>query len=140
MRFKESDGTIHFDSLSVYLSICPSDCLLVCPSPIVCLAVCPSVYPSFCLSVSLAVRFLSAFSHWSEQHWVITGPEQEWAICPFSSWSDHQSDLRSICPTVCLPGLQRGLLLTVTGHCSSLVYITTDSVIYFLLTVILCVR
>ena len=48
------------------------------------------------------------------------------SVCPpvssFSSLSDQQSDFRSICPTVCLSGLHRSLLLTVTGDYSCLVY------------------
>ena len=112
LRVKETDGTIHLDGWSVHLSVCPSVrqsvqslsvfsrsvSRSVCPSYIQ--LVCPSVHPSVCLSVCLS----SCVS-----------------ICPLISLTDHQPDLRSICPTIGLSGLHRSQLLTVTGDCSCLV-------------------
>ena len=59
---KELDGEIHFDGLSclsIYLSICPSVCLFVCPCPLVCLAACPSGHLLVSLSVSQVVLQVS---------------------------------------------------------------------------------
>ena len=104
LRVKESDGTIHFDGMSVHLSI-----HLSIRSPI-----CSSTHLSFCLVVCLSVlRSLYLSIH---QCLVI----KITFIPSFISLADHKADLCSICQ-ICLSGLHRGLLLTVTGDCTCLV-------------------
>ena len=76
------------------LTACLSDCLLVCPSPSIQLSVHPMVSPSVCLSVRLCSRPPSCSSC------LPVCLSSGLSICPFTSLSDHQADLRSICPTV----------------------------------------
>ena len=90
-----------FDGGSVCLSVCLFTLRPVCLFAY--LSFYLSVRPPIC-PVCLPVCLSSGLSIW-----------------PFISLCDHQADLLYICPTVCLSGLHRGLLHTVTGDCSCLV-------------------
>ena len=100
------------------VSVCLQSSLFACPSygQFVCSSVCLPIHSSVCPTIHLFVLppvFLTAS--------MSVFLSSDLSICPFISLSVHQADFSSSCPTVCLPGLHRGLLLTVTGDSSCLV-------------------
>ena len=137
MRVKESHSTIRYGGWSVCLPVHSSSCYMrvsICLQsglsvhPVACLfscpSLCPSMHPSICLSIHPPV--LPAH--------ISVGLSYGLPICPFISLSDHQADLCSICPTVCLSGLHRGLLLAITGDCRCLVLL-----LFFSSLVLFCI-